>query len=146
MDLLKTIFCCCFKSKKAVKENDNKTEKLVPVEVDMSMVSGKLEMDGTPGEELATLGAGCYWGTERYIVTKLGSKHPGAILGNAVGFMSPNENAVANPKYRQVCGGDTTHVEVLHVRFDNTKLSFEELVRYFFTFHDPTTWNKQGND
>ena len=60
--------------------------------------------------------------------------------------MSPNKNAPANPKYREVCTGTTTHVEVLHFRFDNTKVSYEDLVRFFFTFHDPTTLNKQGND
>ena len=89
-------------------------------------------MTGQPGEELATFGAGCYWGTEKYIVSKLGALRPGAILGQAVGFMSPNENAIANPAYKLVCTGKTTHVEVLHFRFDNTKVSFEELVRFFF--------------
>ena len=60
--------------------------------------------------------------------------------------MSPNDDAIENPKYREVCGGKTTHVEVLHLRFDSNKVSFEELVKYFFTFHDPTTKNQQGND
>ena len=55
--------------------------------------------------------------------------------------MSPNEDAPANPKYREVCSGKTTHIEVLQLRFDNTKVSYEELVRYFYTFHDPTTLN-----
>ena len=45
-----------------------------------------------------------------------------------------------------MCSGDTTHVEVLHFKFDNTKISYEELCRFLFTFHDPTTLNKQGND
>ena len=103
-------------------------------------------MTGQKGEELATFGAGCYWGTERFIVNKLGEEYKGAILGNAVGFMSPNKDAEANPAYKKVCTGTTTHVEVLHFRFDNTVISYEELVKYFFTFHDPTTRNKQGND
>ena len=103
-------------------------------------------MTGQKGEELATFGAGCYWGTERYMVNKLGEQYKGAVLGNAVGFMSPNKEAVANPKYRDVCSGTTGHVVVLQVRFDNTVISFEELAKFFFTFHDPTTLNKQGND
>ncbi len=60
--------------------------------------------------------------------------------------MSPKNEAAANPKYREVCTGTTTHVEVLHFRFDNTVVSYEELVRFFFTFHDPSIKNKQGND
>ena len=80
------------------------------------------------------------------MISKLGEEIPGAILGNAVGFMSPKKDAPAHPKYKEVCSGTTTHVEVLHLRFDNTKITYEELVRYFFTFHDPTTWNRQGND
>ena len=87
-------------------------------------ISGQIELDGTPGEELATLGAGCYWGTQKFIVEDLGTQRPGAILGHAVGFMSPNPNAIANPSYAEVRKGDTTHVEVLHLKFDNTKLSF----------------------
>mmetsp|Transcript_6571 Transcript_6571/g.10569 ORF Transcript_6571/g.10569 Transcript_6571/m.10569 type:complete len:151 (+) Transcript_6571:226-678(+) len=60
--------------------------------------------------------------------------------------MSPVENSPANPNYRQVCSGETGHVEVLHFRYDKRKVSYEQLVRYFFQFHDPTTFNKQGND
>mmetsp|Transcript_14402 Transcript_14402/g.24543 ORF Transcript_14402/g.24543 Transcript_14402/m.24543 type:complete len:145 (+) Transcript_14402:174-608(+) len=106
----------------------------------------KYELDGQEGEELATFGAGCYWGTEKYFVTQFQKKFPGCILGQAVGFMSPNKDAPANPRYRQVCEGKTGHVEVLHLRFDSNKVSYEQLVKYFFTFHDPTTLNQQGND
>ena len=102
--------------------------------------------NGEEGEEFATFGAGCYWGTEKYYAKNFSDKHPGAILGHSVGFMSPNSSAVANPSYRQVCAGNTTHVEVVHIRFDNRIVSYEELVKFFFTFHDPTTLNRQGND
>ena len=67
-------------------------------------------------------------------------------MGHSVGFMSPNENAPANPSYREVCGGKTTHVEVVHIRFDNRIVSYEQLVKFLFTFHDPTTLDRQGND
>jgi peptide-methionine (S)-S-oxide reductase len=103
-----------------------------------------LKLNGSKGEELATFGAGCYWGTEKYIVTKLQETYKNAIYGHAVGFMSPNLDAVENPKYRAVCSGTTTHVEVLHFKFNNTIISYEELVKYLFTFHDPTTMNMQG--
>ena len=42
--------------------------------------------------------------------------------------------------------GATSHIEVLNLKYDKSKISYEDLVRYFFTFHDPTTWNRQGND
>ena len=60
--------------------------------------------------------------------------------------MSPDKNAIANPPYHLVCTGETSHVEVLHIRFDNTKATYEDLVKHLFTFHDPTTLNRQGND
>ena len=106
----------------------------------------KYENAGEDFEELATFGAGCYWGTEKYYVRNLQQKFPDFVLGQAVGFMSPNEDAPKDPLYREVKQGDTTHVEVLHLKFDNRKISYEELVRFFFTMHDPTTFNKQGND
>ena len=64
------------------------------------------------------------------------------MLGYGVGFMSPDKNAPENPKYREVCSGKTGHVEVLHLRFNNKIVKYEELVKFFFTFHDPTTMNK----
>ena len=55
-------------------------------------------------------------------------------------------SARANPSYEQVCSGTTGHVEVLHLKFDPSKASYEDLVRFFYSFHDPTTANRQGND
>lgn len=107
---------------------------------------GEMNLTGQKGEELATFGAGCYWGTEKYLSTIYERDHPGSILGSSVGFMSPNEDAIENPLYKDVKKGNTTHVEVLQIRFNNTVTTYEELVRSFFTFHDPTIKNKQGND
>ena len=53
---------------------------------------------------------------------------------------------VDNPSYQAVCGGDTGHAEVVRVTFDPAELSFEDLLAVFFTVHDPTTLNRQGND
>lgn len=93
------------------------------------------------------LGAGCYWGTEKYIVKDFQQKFPGSIKDAKVGFMSPDKNAMKNPSYRQVCSGTTGHVEVLKVELASpTPELFEELIKFFFSFHDPTTLNRQGND
>ena len=54
--------------------------------------------------------------------------------------------AKPNPSYREVCGGRTGHVEVCQVKFDATKCSYEDLNAHLYTFHDPTTTNRQGND
>ena len=51
-----------------------------------------------------------------------------------------------NPSYRAVCSGTTGHVEVYDCVFDGNEETYEQLVRHFFMFHDPTTLNKQGND
>lgn len=69
----------------------------------LTKATGNLELDGSEGEELATFGAGCYWGTEKFYIKNFQRIYPGAILGSSVGFMSPNPEAVANPKYRAVC-------------------------------------------
>lgn len=100
------------------------------------------------GKSLA-LGAGCYWGTEKYVVQDFqnAQHHPGSIAKARVGFMSPQADAVASPSYRQVCSGTTGFVEVLDVDLaEPTPAAFEALVRFFFGFHDPTTLDRQGND
>jgi len=73
-------------------------------------------------------------------------KFPGSINKAMVGFMSPHAKHIKNPTYRQVCNGDTGHVEVLYVELNDPNAHFEELIKFFFLFHDPTTINRQGND
>jgi len=97
-----------------------------------------------PGEA-ATFGAGCYWGTEKFFAKDFEKKYPGSIIATAVGFMGP-KGAKENPTYYEVCMGATGHVEVLQIKYDPAKCSFEDLCKFFFTFHDPTTINRQGND
>jgi peptide-methionine (S)-S-oxide reductase len=64
--------------------------------------------------------------------------------------MSPDKNAIKDPSYRQVCSGSTGHVEVLNIELTDKAASspdiFENMIKHFFMFHDPTTLNKQGND
>jgi peptide-methionine (S)-S-oxide reductase len=95
-----------------------------------------------------SLGAGCYWGTENYVKRKFPKRPenpPGELIEGQVGFMGP-KNALANPDYEQVCSGTTKHVEVYDVKFKGGAVYFEELLHYYFMFHDPTTSNRQGND
>eukprot|EP00977_Amphora_coffeiformis_P024253 scaffold15199_cov170-Amphora_coffeaeformis.AAC.3 len=93
------------------------------------------------------LGAGCYWGTEKYIRKDFQKIFPNSIKSATVGFMSPEaQPRFRKPSYKDVCTGRTGHVEVLLVELHDPTAHFEELMRFFFMFHDPTQKNRQGND
>lgn len=85
----------------------------------------------------ATLGGGCFWCTEAVFlelkgVTKVESGYSGGT--------------VANPSYEQICTGETGHAEVVQITYDPEVISYRQLLHIFFTVHDPTTPNRQGND
>jgi len=87
--------------------------------------------------EIATLGGGCFWCLEAIFseltgVEKVESGYAGGT--------------VPNPTYEQVCSGRTGHAEVVQITFDPAVLSYKDLLRVFFTVHDPTTLNQQGAD
>jgi len=88
-------------------------------------------------EQTAVFGGGCFWCIEAVFQRLNGVKHVES------GYMGGH---VDNPTYRQVCGGDTGHVEVVRVLFDPDEINYRELLDVFFTVHDPTTLNRQGND
>lgn len=88
-------------------------------------------------EEVATLGGGCFWCLEAVFKELRGVTW--VMSGYAAGH-------VANPSYKAVCSGTTGHAEVVQVKFDPAELSYADLLRVFFTIHDPTTMNRQGND
>ncbi|HET7100078.1 MAG TPA: peptide-methionine (S)-S-oxide reductase MsrA [Terriglobia bacterium] len=88
-------------------------------------------------EEIATLGGGCFWCLEAVF------KELRGVTGITSGYAG---GSVPNPNYRQVCTGTTGHAEVVQVRFDPAELSYADLLRVFFTIHDPTTKDRQGND
>ena len=93
------------------------------------------------------IGAGCYWGTEKYIRKDFQKRFPNSIKSATVGFMSPDpQPRFRKPTYQQVCSGITGHVEVLKVELNDPAAHLEEMLRFFFMFHDPTTRNRQGND
>ena len=95
------------------------------------------KQDGNVQRETATLAGGCFWGMEELI-----RKIPG-VLETRVGYSG---GTFRNPGYRDVTTGQTGHAESIEVVFDPTKLSYEDLLGWFFRMHDPTTRNRQGND
>ena len=88
-------------------------------------------------KEVATLAGGCFWGMEEII-----RAIPG-VLNTTVGYTG---GKIDNPKYELVKLGTTNHAEAVQVEFDPKKISYSELLVYFFRMHDPTTVNQQGND
>ncbi len=86
---------------------------------------------------VATLGGGCFWCTE-------------AVFDDLKGILTVESGysggTTANPTYEQVCTGKTGHAEVVQIAFEPQIVSFGDILRVFFTVHDPTTLNRQGND
>ena len=91
----------------------------------------------TSQQSIATLGGGCFWCLEAVYqqlegVTRVESGYSGGH--------------VENPTYEQVCGKKTGHVEVVQVTFDPARVSYRDVLEVFFSIHDPTTKDRQGND
>ncbi|MRX08562.1 peptide-methionine (S)-S-oxide reductase MsrA [Pseudoduganella sp. FT25W] len=87
--------------------------------------------------ETAILGGGCFWCTEAVYLEVKG------VESVESGYMG---GASADPTYEQVCTGGTGHAEVVKLGFDPAVISYRDLLEIFFTIHDPTTLNRQGND
>jgi peptide-methionine (S)-S-oxide reductase len=91
----------------------------------------------TDSTQTATLAGGCFWCLE-------------AVFDDLRGVLSVESGysggQTPNPTYRDVCAGVTGHAEVVRIAFDPNLLSFNDLLRVFFSIHDPTTLNRQGAD
>ena len=88
-------------------------------------------------EEIAVLAGGCFWCTEAVFLDVVGVK---SVESGYTG------GHVANPTYKQVCGGDTGHAEAIRITYDDEALSYDDLLDIFFATHDPTQLNRQGWD
>jgi peptide-methionine (S)-S-oxide reductase len=88
-------------------------------------------------QETATFGAGCYWCTEAQFQQLKG------VQKVESGFTGGH---VDHPTYKQVCDGTTGHAEVCNITYNPAVITFDELLAAFWTCHDPTTLNRQGND
>jgi peptide-methionine (S)-S-oxide reductase len=88
-------------------------------------------------EEIATLAGGCFWCVE-------------AVFDDVIGVNSVESGyiggKVANPSYKQICGGDTGHAEAIRIAFDPEVIGYGDLLDIFFHVHDPSQLNRQGND
>lgn len=102
-----------------------------------SAKSSEKKKDSDMNLETATFAGGCFWCTEAVFLQLDGveSVMPGYMGGH-----------VENPTYEQVCSKKTGHAEVIQIKYDPEKVTFEDLLFVFFKTHDPTTLNRQGND
>ena len=87
--------------------------------------------------EIAVLALGCFWGPEK----KYGQLD--GIYKTEVGYCGGNS---PNTNYREVCTGTTNHAEAVKLEFDPKIITYEQIIKKFFEFHDPTTLNSQGPD
>ena len=87
--------------------------------------------------DIATLAGGCFWCLEAVFLEVNG------IIEVVSGYTGGSTDS---PSYEDICTGDTGHAEVVQIKFDTEVLGFQDVVNIFFSIHDPTTLNRQGND
>ena len=87
--------------------------------------------------EMATLGGGCFWCLEAVYLEVNG------IIEIVSGYTGGN---TLEPSYEDICTGNTGHAEVVQLKFDSNEIGFQDILNIFFSIHDPTTLNRQGND
>lgn len=113
------------------------TVSLAACSQETSVVSNKTETQKITANDTITLGGGCYWCVEA-VYERLNG-----VVSVESGFAG---GKVKDPSYEQVCTGLTGHAEVIQIAFDSLTTSTTEILKVFFTVHDPTTLNRQGAD
>lgn len=88
-------------------------------------------------KQIATLAGGCFWCLEAVFEQMRGVEK---VVSGYIAGEKPN------PSYEEVCTGNSGHAEAVQITFDPAQVSYDELLAVFFTIHDPTTLNRQGND
>ncbi|KAI1496993.1 peptide methionine sulfoxide reductase msrB/msrA [Biscogniauxia marginata] len=92
------------------------------------------------GAEKATVAAGCFWGVEHLYRKQFGGK---GLYDARVGYIGGDAE---NPTYRAVCTGKTGHSEALQIHYDPARITYRQLLEFFYRMHDPTTADRQGPD
>ncbi len=103
----------------------------------VTMIDSPVSSSPAVANDTITLGAGCFWCVEAAFMQLKGVVS--AKSGYSGGF-------IKNPSYKEVCNGNTGHAEVVQIVFDSTLISVATILEAFFTVHDPTQLNRQGND
>lgn len=101
------------------------------------MILYMTEQQNTQSVQIATLAGGCFWCIESAFNSVKG------ILTATSGYMGGKS---IDPTYKEVCSGESGHAEVVQLSFDSEVISFNEILEIFFTLHNPTQLNRQGND
>jgi peptide-methionine (S)-S-oxide reductase len=94
-------------------------------------------MSEQTASDVAILGGGCFWCIEAVFLEARG------VTRVESGYMGGHDD---HPSYEAVCNGTTGHAEVVRLEFDPSVISYHDILEIFFTIHDPTTLNRQGND
>jgi len=121
---------------------ENMSNPAKPSSAELQQAPTPLEPRAVPAadsgrRETAVLAGGCFWGVEELL-----RELPG-VISTEVGYTG---GLTAKPRYEQVHSGSTGHAEAVAIVFDPGRISYEELLLFFFKLHDPTTLNRQGND
>lgn len=101
------------------------------------MITSGTSFAAATNYQKAILAGGCFWGMEELL------RGVNGVMKTQVGYSG---GEVTNPDYKLISSGLTGHAEVVEVTFDRQKISYENLLKFFFTIHDPTTLNRQEND